>query len=345
MEQEPLLPSEDLRRSRGANPMLRASTLRATFTLPLTRYTTRLIAAEHHRIFLGDCTENLSGDDEDRPLEDSSCAYSRPILVLDLVWNLAFVLVTAGVLLSTLSERPSTPLRLWLCGYAFECILHMGFVCFEYRRRTRDFYRAEPGLSLCQSWNSNVKKLESMNTLVSSIWWVLGFYWIVVGGQQLLQDCPRIYWLTVVFLAFDVFFIIFCIGMVCVVFFALFFFIPIVALAYAMRIREGASEEDIRSLPKYKFSQPNSLLMVDDSKKQVSKARIDASNSNLVSELYVNPDDSECCICLSPYIEGAELYRLPCTHHFHCGCISRWLRTKATCPLCKFNILKSDTLV
>ncbi|KAK7336382.1 hypothetical protein VNO77_16922 [Canavalia gladiata] len=46
-----------------------------------------------------------------------------------------------------------------------------------------------------------------------------------------------------------------------------------------------------------------------------------------------------------PYVDGPELYRLLCTHHFHSGCISRWLRTKATCPLCKFNILRGDTLV
>ena len=98
--------------------------------------------------------------------------------------------------------------------------------------------------------------------------------------------------LTVIFLAFDVFFIIFCVGMACIVFFALFCFVPIVALAYAIRIREGASEEDIRSLPKYRFSQPNSLVVVDDSKKHAVKARKDATNSNHSSELSLHPDDS-----------------------------------------------------
>lgn len=41
---------------------------------------------------------------------------------------------------------------------------------------------------------SIVKKLEPMNTLASSVWWVFGFYWIVVGGQVLLEDSPRLYW-------------------------------------------------------------------------------------------------------------------------------------------------------
>lgn len=63
--------------------------------------------------------------------------YSKPVVALDLVWNLAFVLVSASVLLSTARERPSTPIRAWIFGYAVQCLLHVGFVCFEYRRRRR----------------------------------------------------------------------------------------------------------------------------------------------------------------------------------------------------------------
>ncbi|KAG5043183.1 hypothetical protein JHK87_007098 [Glycine soja] len=312
------------------NPVLRFPTVRA---LPFAR----LVAASRRRLFLSDCADRRSDDDGDGDGDSGECAYSRAVLVLDMVWNLAFVVVAAGVLLSTLRERPSTPLRLWLCGYAFECVLHMAFVYFEFRTGIRD--------SFSHTAYSIVKKLEPMNTLASSVWWIFGFYWIVVGDQALLEDSPRLYWLTVVFLAFDVFFIIFCIGMACIVFFALFCIIPIIALAYAMRIREGASEEDILSLPMYRFSQSNSLVMVDDNKKQLIKGRVDSCNGSHMSELSLHPDDSECCICLCPYVEGAELYRLPCTHHFHCECIGRWLQTKATCPLCKFNILRGDTLV
>lgn len=39
-----------------------------------------------------------------------------------------------------------------------------------------------------------VKKLESLNAMISLLWWMLGFYWIVVGGQALLQDAPHLYW-------------------------------------------------------------------------------------------------------------------------------------------------------
>ncbi|RZC20288.1 E3 ubiquitin-protein ligase At4g11680-like isoform X2 [Glycine soja] len=263
------------------NPVLRFPTVRP---LPFAR----LVAASRRRLFLSDCADRRSDDDGDGDGDSGECAYSRAVLVLDMVWNLAFVVVAAGVLLSTLRERPSTPLRLWLCGYAFECVLHMAFVYFEFRTGIRD--------SFSHTAYSIVKKLEPMNTLASSVWWIFGFYWIVVGDQALLEDSPRLYWLTVVFLAFDVFFIIFCIGMACIVFFALFCIIPIIALAYAMRIREGASEEDILSLPMYRFSQSNSLVMVDDNKKQLIKGRVDSCNGSHMSALSLHPDDSLKCI-------------------------------------------------
>jgi hypothetical protein len=50
----------------------------------------------------------------------------------------------------------------------------------------------------------------------------------------------------------------------------------------------------------------------------------------------------ECCICLSSYDDGAELSALPSNHHFHWMCITKWLRMHATCPLCKYNILKGS---
>ncbi|GJN07516.1 hypothetical protein PR202_ga25353 [Eleusine coracana subsp. coracana] len=42
------------------------------------------------------------------------------------------------------------------------------------------------------------------------------------------------------------------------------------------------------------------------------------------------------------FFDGVELRELPCNHHFHCTCIDKWLHINATCPLCKFNIVKSN---
>lgn len=43
----------------------------------------------------------------------SDWAYSKPVVVLDFVWNLAFV------------AEPNTPLRVWIIGYGLQCVMHM----------------------------------------------------------------------------------------------------------------------------------------------------------------------------------------------------------------------------
>lgn len=62
-------------------------------------------------------------------------AYSRPVVALDLLWNIAFVLVSAIVLVLSRQESPSVPLRFWIAGYAAQCIVHMVCVATEYRMR------------------------------------------------------------------------------------------------------------------------------------------------------------------------------------------------------------------
>jgi len=38
------------------------------------------------------------------------------------------------------------------------------------------------------------KRCASLNTMLSLLWWMVGFYWVVSGGDILLQDAPRLYW-------------------------------------------------------------------------------------------------------------------------------------------------------
>ncbi|GKV29005.1 hypothetical protein SLEP1_g37988 [Rubroshorea leprosula] len=306
----------------------RRLSIAATLSLPLTRCIRRLMEAG-------------AGDGD----SDSGYSYSKAVMVLDLIWNMSFVVVSVLVLLSAIRERPSTPLRAWLSGYAFQCVFHVAFVFLECRSKDRSDLAGEAGLSSPQNYISIVKRLESLNTILSSIWWVIGFYWIVMGGQLLPQESPRLYWLTVIFLAFDVFFIIFCLGMVCIIFFALFCFMPIVAIACAIATRQGASEDDIKQLPKYRYHNSSLMRTPNNYTEENCRTSLQLGSKSLDSEFILPPDDSECCICLSQYLEGAELHILPCNHHFHSQCVSKWLRINATCPLCKFNIQRGDTLV
>lgn len=65
----------------------------------------------------------------------SDWAYSKPVVFLDILWNLAFVAIGVAVLILSRDERPNMPLRVWVVGYGVQCGLHMACVCVEYRRR------------------------------------------------------------------------------------------------------------------------------------------------------------------------------------------------------------------
>lgn len=67
----------------------------------------------------------------------SDWAYSKPVVILDILWNFAFVVAAATVLFLSRNENPNMPLRLWIVGYAMQCVLHVACVCVEYRRRQR----------------------------------------------------------------------------------------------------------------------------------------------------------------------------------------------------------------
>lgn len=178
--------------------------------------------------------------------------------------------------------------------------------------------------------------------MASFLWWLIGFYWILSGGETLAQDAPRLYWLSVVFIAFDVVFAIFCVVLACVIGIALCCCLPcIIAILYAVAGQEGASDADISILPRYKYVDPQ-----ENGRKTSAGAGtmipLTTNNGGSSVERTLLPEDAQCCICISAYEDGSELHMLPCNHHFHSTCVIKWLRIHATCPLCKYNILKGN---
>ncbi|CAN4090465.1 unnamed protein product [Withania somnifera] len=274
--------------------------------------------------------------------------YSKPVVALDMIWNLGFVIVSVVIVSCSVDESPNVPIGVWIVGYAVQCVVHVVLVWMEYRRRSSlesEGNESEDGED--RNGNNNqssvAKRCEYVNTVGSLLWWIVGFYWIVSGGEILLRNAPHLYWLAVVFLAFDVFFAIFCVALACLIGVALCCCLPcIIAVLYAVG-QEGASEEDLRVLPKYRFH-----IWKDEEKPSVGAGRmvpIETSSGYLATERILLPEDAECCICLTSYEDGAELHVLPCTHHFHSTCIVKWLKMNATCPLCKYNILKGNEQV
>ncbi|KAK4373376.1 hypothetical protein RND71_008760 [Anisodus tanguticus] len=283
---------------------------------------------------------------------------SKPVVALDMMWNLGFVIVSIVILFCSVHEKTNVPIRVWICGYGLQCVVHVVLVWLEYKRRALQggiVERNDDSEDIGEETNTNgvnlgianqssvAKRCEYVNTMGSLLWWIVGFYWIVSGGEILLQNAPHLYWLAVVFLAFDVFFAIFCVALACLIGVALCCCLPcIIAVLYAVG-QEGASDEDLRVLPKYRFH-----LCKDEEKPSVGAGRmvpIETSSRYLATESIFLPEDAECCICLSSYEDGTELHALPCNHHFHSTCIVKWLKMNATCPLCKYNILKGNEQV
>jgi len=67
----------------------------------------------------------------------------------------------------------------------------------------------------------------------------------------------------------------------------------------------------------------------------------------VVSKLPVREIDEEeglkdCTICLDEMGPGVMVKTLQCNHEYHVKCIDPWLLAHATCPLCKYNVLKEQ---
>ncbi|XP_021280905.1 E3 ubiquitin-protein ligase At1g63170 [Herrania umbratica] len=300
----------------------------------------------------------------------SDWAYSKPIIVLDILWNMAFVVIAVVVLGLSLEEKPTVPLRFWISGYGLQCLFHVACVVVEYKRRngrrdsdseniedqnsdpnsqsgseTGDSEDYETEQLNSGNENSVAKNLESANTMFSFLWWIIGFYWIMADGQALARHSPQLYWLCVTFLAFDVVFVMICAAVACLIGIAVCCCLPcIIAILYALTDREGATEEEIDRLPKYKFHRVGDFEKVNGEIQESREGIMTECNTDTPAEQILSHEDAECCICLCAYEDGSELRELPCRHHFHCTCIDKWLYINATCPLCKFNMLKTGNL-
>ncbi|NP_001148879.2 uncharacterized protein LOC100282498 [Zea mays] len=46
----------------------------------------------------------------------------------------------------------------------------------------------------------------------------------------------------------------------------------------------------------------------------------------------------DCPICLSTFRNRETMITLPCRHHYHAACVTRWLKVNKTCPVCKYEL-------
>ncbi|KAL5701451.1 hypothetical protein ACHQM5_026784 [Ranunculus cassubicifolius] len=116
------------------------------------------------------------------------------VLTVDILSNLICIAVAIVMILVSQNENPNTPLRLWISVWALQRIIHLL-------------------LSVMDSTDDGDERVAGgaiwVNILVTSMWWVVGCYWLVAGGDMLLQDAPHLYWFTIVFLGFSALFTLF----------------------------------------------------------------------------------------------------------------------------------------
>jgi hypothetical protein len=68
-------------------------------------------------------------------------------------------------------------------------------------------------------------------------------------------------------------------------------------------------------------------------------------NNNLCKPIKIKKCDiilqETCFICMENYLCNEYKRELPsCKHYFHKKCIDKWLKTKASCPVCRDELLK-----
>ena len=105
----------------------------------------------------------------------------------------------------------------------------------------------------------------------------------------------------------------------------------------------GASSELIAALPTYNFK-AQSIPTFGNVTRMREKNESETNQGGFVGKgtenrRLVSVDDALCCICLGKYKDKVDLKELPCSHHFHVGCVDKWLKINASCPLCKHDLI------
>lgn len=95
--------------------------------------------------------------------------------------------------------------------------------------------------------------------------------------------------------------------------------LPILRLAHFFLLNEGDDDDHVRGL---------------------TKEQIDNLSTRSYEHDTADGDPGKVCsVCISDYVAGNKLRRLPCMHEFHIHCIDRWLSENCTCPVCRQPVL------
>ncbi|XAR56815.1 hypothetical protein NMG60_11037430 [Bertholletia excelsa] len=244
-------------------------------------------------------------------------------MMMELIALVVQIIITSYTLSVSKAEKPVWPMRIWVSGYDFGCVVSLLVLFCRYR-----VFHGAPGDGSSQfdleqqRNNEESRSLQLMNRcktcleLFFAIWFVMGNVWVFDSRLGSFHRAPKLHVLCITLLAWNAIsysfpFLLFVLLCCCV---------PLIStlLGYNMNVGStdrGASDDQISSLPSWRYKELNTNL-------EVGKPA-------------PHKDKPECCICLSKYREKEEIRELPCSHIFHLKCVDQWLRIISCCPLCK----------
>lgn len=73
-----------------------------------------------------------------------------------------------------------------------------------------------------------------------------------------------------------------------------------------------------------------------------AKSVIDSLPSVVLTQSYVEKNNTSCAVCKDELSLDDKGKKLPCLHHYHEECILPWLRIRNTCPVCRSELPTDD---
>ncbi|KAL2245200.1 UNVERIFIED_CONTAM: hypothetical protein Sindi_2788200 [Sesamum indicum] len=231
---------------------------------------------------------------------------SKNWMLMEFIALTVQISVTAYTLIISKGERPVWPMRIWVAGYAFGCFLNLVLLYWRYRlvyltRGDNDLSGSDIEQQRSHRESRDLQYMQKCKTsleLLFAIWFVMGNVWVFDSRFASYHRAPKLHVLCISLLAWNAVsysfpFILFVLLCCCV---------PMLSslLGYNMNtasLQRGATEEQLASLPSWKYKDAGSISELGNSTK--------------------NHEVQECCICLAKYREKEEMRQLPCTHIFH----------------------------
>ncbi|CAD7700453.1 unnamed protein product [Ostreobium quekettii] len=97
--------------------------------------------------------------------------------------------------------------------------------------------------------------------------------------------------------------------------------------------RKGADEDTINKLATVAYADVEFEDAHEDVQEEEEEVELEEEGEEGVSD-----PGRRCPICLDCFGRGDMLRVMPCKHKYHKDCLDKWLKIKATCPICNLNI-------